>query len=303
MQSYEHIMAAIIKLSKKGKITLKENLAIMRKYGAYFTYPDSIRALVKLSTNNPFRQPSHMSEGAWMKFVIGKELKDLKNGFPSNKIYIPEGLELKAADGPTDLESALKYNQNLLETEEGQAIYEHLKEDTYTDTLFQKYVATCYIDLPNTNVNLGENCHLYGENTKAGLARLNQTGRVIKMSEFRIIVYYIQQLSTLELFKELRKHYSNITFEQIQETIFSSYNENYPDAMMNAKQYVIPVKEEQERILYSLTTANYEYYENLKQLLVETGAFKNVSDINKQVNDLINKVTFIGNEQNQIYYF
>ena len=293
MQAYEHIMAAMIKLSKKRKITLEENLIIMRKYGAYFTYPDSIRALVKLSTNSAFRQPSHMSEGAWMKFIIGKELKDLKDGFPSNRMYIPEGLELKSADGPTCLEQAIKYNQELLKTREGQAIYEHLKEDTYTDKLFQNYIATCYIDKKNVDINEGEKYSLYGEHTKAGLARLNQTGRIITMSEFREIVSYVQQLSTLYLFKELKEHYHDITFEQIRETIFLSYNENYPEPMMNAKQYVVPVKEEQDRILYALTTGDYEYYENLKQILVEKSVFKNVNDINKQVSDLIDKVTFI----------
>ena len=132
MQAYEHIMAAMIKTSKKCKMTLEENFAIMRKYGAYFTYPDSVRALVKLSTNNAFRQPSHMSEGGWMKFIIVKELRELEDGFPSNKMYIPEGLELKAADGPTCLDQVIKHNQELLKTREGQAIYEHLKEDTYT---------------------------------------------------------------------------------------------------------------------------------------------------------------------------
>lgn len=293
MQAYEHIMAAMIKLSKKRKITLEENLIIMRKYGAYFTYPDSIRALVKLSTNSAFRQPSHMSEGAWMKFIIGKELKDLKDGFPSNRMYIPEGLELKSADGPTCLEQAIKYNQELLKTREGQAIYEHLKEDTYTDKLFQNYIATCYIDKKDNDISEGENYSLYGENTKAGLAKLNQTGRIITMSEFREIVSYVQQLSTLYLFKELKEHYQDITFEQIRETIFLSYNENYPEPMMNAKQYVVPVKEEQERILYALTTGDYEYYENLKQILVGKSVFKNINDINKQVSDLINKVTFI----------
>lgn len=293
MQAYEHIMAAMIKLSKKRKITLEENLIIMRKYGAYFTYPDSIRALVKLSTNSAFRQPSHMSEGAWMKFIIGKELKDLKDGFPSNRMYIPEGLELKSADGPTCLEQAIKYNQELLKTREGQAIYEHLKEDTYTDKLFQNYIATCYIDKKDNDISEGENHSLYGENTKAGLARLNQTGRIITMSEFREIVSYVQQLSTLYLFKELKEHYQDITFEQIRETIFLSYNENYPEPMMNAKQYVVPVKEEQDRILHVLTTGDYEYYENLKHILVEKSVFKNVNDINKQVSDLIDKVTFI----------
>ena len=76
-------------------MTLEENLDIMRKYGAYFTYPDSVRALVKLSANNAFRQPSHMSEGAWMKFIIGKELKDLlKKMLPYfNFLYYSEELK------------------------------------------------------------------------------------------------------------------------------------------------------------------------------------------------------------------
>ena len=50
MQAYEHIMATMIKLSKNTNnlksLSLEENLALMRKFGAYFTYADSIRALV-----------------------------------------------------------------------------------------------------------------------------------------------------------------------------------------------------------------------------------------------------------------
>ena len=295
MQAYEHIMSTMIKLSKNTSnlkaLTLEENLAIMRKYGAYFTYPDSIRALVKLSTNSAFRQPSHMSEGAWMQFIVGEELKNAEEGFPLDKIYIPEYLELKAADGPTSLELAREHNKELLKTREGKAIYEHLKQDQYTDLLFQDYIATCYID-ENTHVSAGENYSLYGVNTKAGLARFNQTGKIVPMSEFREVVAYTQQLTTLELFKKLRESYPDITFNQIQEAIFTSYDENYPDVMMNAKQYAVPTQEEQSHILHALTTGDYEYYEQLKNALVEKGAFKNIDDINKQVSDLIEKVTF-----------
>lgn len=120
MQAYEHIMATMIKLSKHTKnsnsLTLEENLALMKKYGAYFTYPDSVRALVGLATQKPFRQPSHMSDGAWMQFIVGEELKNLENGFPMDKMYIPDGLELKAADGPTNLEIAKEHNQELFKT-------------------------------------------------------------------------------------------------------------------------------------------------------------------------------------------
>lgn len=304
MQAYEHIMATMIKFSQKTinskGLTLDENLALMRKYGAYFTYPDSIRALVKLSTNSAFRQPSHMSEGAWMQFIVGKELKKLESGFPLDKMHIPEGLELKAADGPTNLELVREHNQELLKTKEGKAIYEHLKQDTYTDKLFQNYIATCYIDEKDVDIGAGENYSLYGVNTKAGLARFNQTGRIVPMSEFREVVSYVQQLSTLELFKKLRESYPDITFDQIQEAIFLSYDENYPDSMMNAKQYAVPLQEEQARIVHTLTTGNYEYYETLKQSLIEKGAFNNVSDIDKQVSDLINEVTLLDIESKDI---
>lgn len=301
MQAYEHIMATMIKLSKNTKslsaLTLEENLALMRKYGAYFTYPDSIRALVRLSTAKAFRQPSHMSEGAWMEFIVGEELKDSGNGFPLKKMYIPEGAELKAADGPTSLELARAHNQELLKTREGQAIYEHLKQDIHTDRLFQGHIATCYIDENEAGVNAGENYSLYGVNTKAGLARFNQTGKIVPMSEFREVVALTQQLTTLELFKKLREAYHGISFEQIQETIFASYDESYPEAMMNAKQYAVPAQEEQARILHAVTTGDYGYYERLKTALVEKGAFRDVADINKQVNNLIEKATFLDTEQ------
>lgn len=287
MQAYEHIMATMIKLSKNTKdlktLTLEENLALMRKYGAYFTYPDSVRALVKLSTNSAFRQPSHMSEGAWMQYIIGKELKNLNNGYPLDKMYIPENLELKAADGLTSLELALKYNPTLLKTREGQAIYEHLRQDTQTDILFQIYIATCYIDEKDVNLNAGKNYSLYGVSTKAGLARFNQTGKIVQMSEFREVVALTQQLTTLELFKKLREAYPDITFEQIQEVIYASYDENYPESMMNAKKYAVPSQEEQTRILHALDKKDYEYYEELKETLVEKGAFKDIEDVDRQV--------------------
>lgn len=301
MQAYEHIMTTMIKLSKstselKG-LSLEENLALMRKYGAYFTYPDSIRALVKLSTNSAFRQPSHMSDGAWMEYIVGEELKGSTEGYPLDKMYIPEGSELKAADGPTKLDTAKAHNQELFSTREGQAIYEHLKQDVNTDELFQGYIATCYIDEKEGNLNPGENYSLYGISTKAGLARFNQTGRIVQMGEFREVVALTQQLTTLELFKKLREIYPNITFGQIQEAIFASYDENYPEAMMNAKIYAVPSQEEQERILHSLTTGDYGYYERVKETLVEKGAFKSVEDINKEVSNLINVTTFLGDGQ------
>lgn len=301
MQAYEHIMATMIKLSKNtsnlSALTLEENLALMRKYGAYFTYPDSIRALVRLSTNKAFRQPSHMSEGAWMEFIIGEELKASGNGFPLEKMYIPEGAELKAADGPTSLELARAHNQELLKTREGQAIYEHLKQDIHTDRLFQGHIATCYIDENEANVNAGENYSLYGVNTKAGLARFNQTGKIVPMSEFREVVALTQQLTTLELFRKLREAYPGISFEQIQEAIFASYDENYPEAMMNAKQYAVPSQEEQAKILQAVTTGDYGYYERLKYSLVEKGAFRDISDVNRQVSNLIEKATYLDSEQ------
>ena len=301
MQAYEHIMATMIKLSKNTSklkaLTLEENLELMRRYGAYFTYPDSIRALVRLSTSKAFRQPSHMSEGAWMEFIVGEELKSSCNGFPTEKMYVPEGSELKAADGPTSLELARMHNPELLKTREGQAIYEHLKQDVHTDELFQGYIATCYIDEKDASIEAGESYSLYGVDTKAGLARLNQTGKIVPMSTFREIVADTQQLTTLELFKKLKQAYPGITFEQIQEAVFASYDENYPEPMMNAKQYAVPSDKEQEIILHALTTGDYGYYERLKMGLVEKGAFKDVKDIDRQIGDLIAKTTFLGTEQ------
>ena len=295
MQAYEHIMASMIKLSKDTQkargLTLEENLYLIQKYGAYFTYPDSIRALVRLSANGAFRQPSHMSEGAWMQFIIGEDLKKAEKGFPLDKMYVPEGIELKAADGPTSLEIARVHNQELFKTSEGKAIYEHLKQDTHADILFQGYVATCYIEENDENINAGENYSLYGVNTKAGLARFNQTGKIVPMSEFREVVSMTQQLTTLGLFEKLKASYPEINFSQIQEAVFASYDNNYPEAMMNAKQYAVPSQEEQSRIEYALSTGDYEYYDKLKEKLVEKGAFKNIADIDKQINDLIEKTT------------
>ena len=299
MQAYEHIMSTMIKLSKKSKnlksLTLEENLNLMKKYGAYFTYPDSIRALVRLSANGAYRQPSHMSDGAWMEYIIGDELKNSNSGYPLDKMYIPEGSEIRAADGPT----AIEHNKDIFQTREGQAIYEHLKQDKQTDKLFQGYIATCYIDEQDANVDAGETYSLYGVNTKAGLAKLNQTGKIVPMSEFREIVALTQQLTTLELFKRLRETYPDITFEQIKEAINESYDENYPEAMMNAKTYVIPSESEQERILHALTTKDYKYYEEQKRKLVEKGAFKTIEDIDKQVYGLVNQITSLTEEQKE----
>lgn len=301
MQAYEHIMATMIKLSKDTKnskgLTLDENLEFIKRYGAYFTYPDSIRALVRLSTNKAFRQPSHMSEGAWMEFIVGEELKNSENGFPIEKMYIPEGLELKAADGPTNLKLVSSHNKELLKTREGQAIYEHLRQDLHTDRLFQGHIASCYIDENEVEINGGESYSLYGVNTKAGLARFNQTGKIVPMSEFREVVATTQQLTTFELFKKLRDVYPSISFEQIQDAVFTSYDENYPEVMMNAKQYAVPTKEEQNRILHALDNDDYNYYENLKNILVGKGAFKNIGDVDKQITQLINQVISLGYDE------
>lgn len=108
----------------------------------------------------------------------------------------------------------LIHNPELLKTREGQAIYEHLKQDIHTDLLFQGHIA-----------------------------------------------------------------------------------ESYPDAMMNAKQYAVPSEEEQARILYTVTTGDYGYYERLKSSLVEKGAFRDLSDVNREVSNIIEKTTFLDSEQ------
>lgn len=59
----------------------------------------------------------------------------------------------------------------------------------------------------------------------------------------------------------------------------------------------VPSQEEQTRILYTITTGDYTYYENLKNTLVEKGAFKDIADIDKQVTELIEKVTYLDAEQ------
>ena len=301
MQAYEHIMTTMVKSSKRTKtldaLTLEENLELIRRYGAYFTYPDSVRAIVKLSTDSAFRQPSHMSEGAWMEYVIGDELKKSNNGYPLDKLHIPENLELKAADGPTSLELAKEHNPTLLKTREGQAIYEHLKQDKQTDILFQNHIATCYIDEKDSNIDTGSEYVLYGVSTKAGLARLNQSGKIVSMNEFREIVALTQRLTTFELFRKLREAYPDITFEQIQEAVCASYDENYPDSMMNAKQYSVPSQEEQSKILYALDKNDYSYYEEIKTKLVKKGAFRNVMDIDRIVSGFIDNTTFLAAEQ------
>ena len=41
-------------------------------------------------------------------------LATANNGYPVEKMYIPNGLEIRAADGPTSLELARQHNQDLL---------------------------------------------------------------------------------------------------------------------------------------------------------------------------------------------
>ena len=296
MQSYEHIMATIIQLSKYKKdsknLSLEDNLNFMRKYGAYFTYPDSIRTLVRLSTDSSFRQPSHMSDGAWMEFIIGEELKSSVDGFPKEKIHIPDGLEIKGADSPTDLEEAKKHNQEVLETVEGKAILKHLKQDSCTDKFFQGYMAKCYIDENEYDINVDEEeaFKLYGAQTKPGYALFVQTGNIVTMKTFRKIVARTQELTTLELFKRLKEIYPDITFQQIQEAMCESYDNCYPEPMQYAKQFVVPTQEEQERLLNTLATQDYTYYEGVKSELVNVGAFKSTTDVDKKINELIDNV-------------
>ena len=228
-------------------------------------------------------------------------MKNAGNGYPIEKMYIPENSELKAADGPTDLQLVLEHNPGLLDSREGKAIYEHLKQDTLTDILFQEYIATCYINESDIEQESENRQLLYGVSTKNGLTRLNQTGKVVTISEFREIVSLVQKLTTFELFNQLRKAYPSITFQQIQEAVFQSYDENYPETMMNAKQYAVPVTEEQEKISEALSRNDYTYYEEIKRKLVETGAFKNIEDINKKVDQLLSKAIDLGKNQKNIF--
>ena len=305
MQSYEHIMATMLKVSKSKKnskgLSLEANLELIRQYGAYFTYPDCIRGLVGKSLDGKsFRPPSHFTNKARMIYIIGKELKNADR-YPLDKLYIPDDLEIKAADGPTDLELVKQYNAEVLKTNEGKAIYEHLKQDCVTDEFFQIELAESYAERPEgCNVDEGEGLVLYGLKTKPGLAKYKTTGTYVSMTEYRRIQGLIQKLTTLELFKRLRITYPGITFRQIQDAASASYEMHYPDALKYAKSNVVPDEEEQNKILHALKTSDYSYYDGLKNELVRVGAFISVRDVNMRVTGLIDKVISVDDKDKKI---
>jgi len=299
MQAYEHIFATMLMLAKgtdkrKG-LTLEENLSMLRKMGAYYTYPDSVRSLLKATPgiDKAFRQPSHFTDGAYMIYITGDELKNAIQ-YPIDKVFIPEGLDMRAADGLTDLITAKKYNEELFETVEGSSIFRHLLQDSKTDQFFQGDMAECYIDPKDYNAEPEESVSLYGEKTKGGLALFKQTGKVVQMGDFRQAVAKVQELTTLALFRRLRIMYPDISFEQIQEAANASYDTHYPPDMLTAKAYVVPKEAEQERILHAIKTQDYSYYDGLKKSLVdELGAFSSQKSLEEQVEGLLNEITSI----------
>ena len=118
MQAYEHILATMLMLSKgkdnKRGLTLEENLEMLRNMGAYYTYPDSVRSLLAATPgiDKAFRQPSHFTMFAGMIYIIGDELKNATQ-YPKDKLFIPEGLDSRAAEGLTDLIAARKKNKEI----------------------------------------------------------------------------------------------------------------------------------------------------------------------------------------------
>lgn len=298
MQAYEHILATMLMLSKgkdnKRGLTLEENLEMLRNMGAYYTYPDSIRPLLKATPgiNNAFRQPSHFTMFASMIYIIGDELKNATQ-YPKDKVFIPDGLDNRAAEGLTDLIAAREKNKEIFNTEEGLHIFIHLLQDSKTDQFFQGDMAECYIEPKDNKIPEGD-VVLYGVKAQNGLALFKQTNRVVSMSDFRSAVSKVQELTTVTLFRRLRIAYPGITFEQIQEAANASYDANYPPAMLNAKSYVVPVKEEQGRILHAITTQDYSYYDGVKKALVEElGAFSSIQSLDEQVDKLLNEITSI----------
>lgn len=297
MQAYEHIVSSILNLD--DCMTKEEILRFMRKYGAYITLPDSIRGAVYRWFGKAYRQPSHFSEGAYIKYAeILKRLKDIdENGFPEGSIYIPEGLQTRAADGMTSLECAKECNQGLINLKEWQFVMYHLIQDSYSDKLFQEYIASCYVECKTSSESLFK---IYGVEVEDSSARLNQTNRIISMSEFRRIVELVQRLSTLELYRRLSEKNKGITFDDIKGAVFKSYDDNYPECMQNAKRYVVPNETEQDMILGAIAGKDNatQYYTDIKRKLVEIGAFKSIKDIEDSIKAYIDETTFENRKTN-----
>lgn len=290
MQAYEHILSTIL----SSKCNKEEALTLLKKYGAYFTYPDSVRAALACpnSLGAAYRQPSHFTDGATLKYIIDSDLKKkIQNGYPNENVYVPvDGLKLRASDGMTDLNEFKRVNAEILDTPEGIAILNHLYIDTCTDDFFLKKIAKCCIDFENLSK---PKMLLYDVIVEDDMiAKLNYTGRTVSMTDFRKIILLSQKLSTLELFKNVRKICPTITFDEIMESVCISYDDIYPECMMNAKKYIVPSDDEQRYILGAIDDNDRLYYSMVEDELISMGAFNSSEQIHTMTEKLCYDTSF-----------
>lgn len=222
MQAYEHILTFLILNAKAGKIkTREEAKEVLKNYGAFITFPDSVRGLLDVILGNAYRQPSHYTDGAKLNYnellslLVNKKLKNMDFSDDSNKrkieglFEIPDGLEMKGADGQTNIAEFMKNNPGILDTTEGSLVCWHLVQDVKSDELF------------------------------------NNLGEIGTIKYFREAV---AKISTFLLFEKLKALIPDITFNDINMAVCESYENYYPACMHNAKKYVVPPYEQQIKI-------------------------------------------------------
>lgn len=283
MQVYEHIWSAMLKCAGNG-MSKEEALQYVKNNAAYLVLPDTIRYIINppreqyVNNLSHCRQISHFSDGAWIEFPDTDKLK--KGEF---NYFVPYDLEKKAADGKTDLISFKKHNQDFYKTKQGQLILYHLVQDNVCFDLFQSFIAKPYYDVSANSESENEQntFSLYGIDVKDGNAKLNQTGKIVSMQDFRNIVRQVTTLISAELFARLKQSYPDITMEEISESARQSFEANYNSEMVqNSVQFLQPDLKSK----VSIINGNLDF---IKEQLVSIGAFKNTQEISPVVQQAV----------------
>jgi len=295
MQSYEHVWALLANIANRGQ-NKEQSLNVLKQYASYINLTDSIRSELNPTPDGAlkaYRPLSHYSDGAWMELPFGDKLKNFK-GLEDVNYYIPDNAERKAADGPTDILSFFEHNQEFLKDRGSAFTLAHLLQDCVTDRIIQKDIATTYYSTGEKQ-NDEDIVNLYGYDTKGGLCKLNQTGKIVSMNDFRNVVTLFCSLTSANLWRHIKASYPDLTIDEVSESIKEAYERDYNENMAKtASQYTKPSQSieklmESDILEDSVEIAGFDIksIDDIKTRLIELGAFNNKKEIEDKVEETV----------------
>lgn len=308
MQAYEHIWTILAIGAERGQ-TKEQALKMVREYGAYATLTDSIRSELNPTSDGSlkaYRPLSHYTDGAWMELPYGQKLKNF-SGLNDINFHMPANAERKSADGPTDIKSFIEHNKEFLRYKRSAFTLAHLLQDTVTDRIIQKDIATAYYTIDEEQTN-EQNVNLYGYDTKGGVCRFNKTNKIVSMGDFRNMVTLFLTLTSSVLWKRIKSQYPDLTIDEVAESAKEAYKRDYNESMLeSASKYVRP-DSKCEKFMESdileesviIADSNVQSIEDIKSRLIEIGSFNNKREIDDIVEQTVRECVEVFNDSKSI---